>query len=208
MLAMCTAQHKVYKFDFGRLSGEDEKEIYAVCDAVFDFIFLDTEYTPGDDEWNGMLAADKNVFKQGVLSESVKAAVKAAIAFRSLKTGRHDYGCGFDYDPGMSETECSGGRGQIDDSDNFNLKIFAVQHFENVTDGRDHGAAARAGADERPRLSALARQLIVLHAKFAPSMLRTVMQEVRNIFFPSDPPEPPLRKYNTPYSRVYILCSL
>ena len=134
-------QHKVYKFDFDKLSDEDEEEIYAVCDAVFDFIFLDTEYTPGDDEWNDMLAADKNVFKQGVLSEFVKAAVKAAIAFRSLKTGRHDYGCGFDYaDPGMTEAECSGRRDQNGESDNFNSahSLFPVQHFKNVMDGRHH----------------------------------------------------------------------
>ena len=130
-----------YRFDFGKLADEDEAEIRALCGAVFDSVFLDTEFIPGDVEWNERLAAEKNVLKalkQGVLSEYVRAAVKAALAFRSLAT-------------------------------------------------RDD--AARAGGDDRPRLSALARQLIVLHAKFAPSMLRNVMQEVRDIL-PPDPAEP------------------
>ena len=76
----------VHKFDFGKLADEDEEEIHALCDVVYDLIFLDTEFIPGDDEWNEGLAADKNVFKQGVLGRSVRAAVKAALAFRSLTT--------------------------------------------------------------------------------------------------------------------------
>ena len=79
----------VHKFDFVKLADEDEEEIHALCDVVYDFIFLDTEFILGDDEWNERLAADKNVFKQGVLSgsvRSVRAAVKAALAFRSLTT--------------------------------------------------------------------------------------------------------------------------
>ena len=119
-------QHTVYNFDFDMLSDENEEEIHAVCDAAFEYIFLDTEERPGDDEGNEELATDKNEFKRGVLYEYVRAAVKAALAFRSLPT-RYDCGYGYDYaDPGMSEAACSGGRGQIDDSDNFNLKIFAV----------------------------------------------------------------------------------
>ena len=30
----------VCRFDFGKLADEDEAEIYALCDAVFDSIFL------------------------------------------------------------------------------------------------------------------------------------------------------------------------
>ena len=73
----------VCRFDFDKLADEDEAEIYALCDAVFDSIFLDTEFIPGDDEWNERLAAVGKERAEGVLSELVRAAVKAALAFRS-----------------------------------------------------------------------------------------------------------------------------
>ena len=76
----------VCRFDFGKLADEDEAEIYALCDAVFDSISLDTEFIPGDDEWNERLAAVGKERAEGVLSELVRAAVKAALAFRSLAT--------------------------------------------------------------------------------------------------------------------------
>ena len=57
----------VYTIDLGKLADEDEEDIHALCDAVYDFIFLDTEFTPDDGEWNEGLAADKNVSKQGEL---------------------------------------------------------------------------------------------------------------------------------------------
>ena len=64
-------QHGVCKFDFDKLSDEDEEAIHAVCDAAFDFIFLHTLSTSlgTNEDWNGYLAADKNVFKQGVRYE-------------------------------------------------------------------------------------------------------------------------------------------
>ena len=84
----------------------------------------------------------------------------------------------------MTGTGSSDGCGHNGDSDNFFSArgLFLGQLCENVTDGRDRGAVARAGGDERPRLSALARQLIVLHGMFAPAMHRNVMQEVSDIF--------------------------
>ena len=121
----------VHTIDFGKLA-DDEAEIHALCAAVYDFIFLETGYILGDDEWNEGIAMDKNVLKRGEVSGSVRAAVKAALTFRSLATR----------DDAMS-----------------------------------------------PRLVALARQLIELHGKFAPSMPCIVMQEVRGIS-PPDPPEP------------------
>ena len=74
------------RIDFGKLAEDDEGEIHAVydfCDAVYDFIFLETECILGDDEWNEGLAVDKNVLKRGEVSGSVRAAVKAALVFRS-----------------------------------------------------------------------------------------------------------------------------
>ena len=103
----------VCRFDFGKLADEDEAEIYALCDAVFDSIFLDTEFIPGDVEWNERLAAEKNVLKalkQGVLGEYVRAAVKAALAFRSLAT-RDDARAANDDDAVMTGTGSSDGDG-------------------------------------------------------------------------------------------------
>ena len=108
----------VCRFDFGKLADEDEAEIYALCDAVFDSIFLDTEFIPGDDGWNERLAAEKNVLKQGVLSGSVRAAVKAALAFRSLAT-RDDARAANDDDAVMTGTGSSDGDGFRNASDNF-----------------------------------------------------------------------------------------
>ena len=134
----------VCRFDFGKLADEDEAEIYALCDAVFDSIFLDTEFIPGDDEWNEQLAAEKNVLKQGVLSGSVRAAVKAALAFRSLAT-RDDARAANDDDAVMTGTGSSGGDGCRNASDNFFSahSLFPVQLCRNVMDGRDRGAVAR-----------------------------------------------------------------
>ena len=58
-------QRGVYKFDFDKLSDENEEAIHAVCDVAFDFIFLHTLSTSlgTNEDWNGYLAADKNVFK-------------------------------------------------------------------------------------------------------------------------------------------------
>ena len=74
----------------------------------------------------------------------------------------------------MTGTGSSDGCGHNGDSDNFFSArgLFLGQLCENVTDGRDRGAVARAGGDECLRLSALARQLTVLHGMFAPAMLR------------------------------------
>ena len=99
----------VYIIDFGKLADDDEAEIHALCDAVYGFIFLEAECIPFEDEWNEELAANKNVLKQGEVSGSVKAAVKAALAFRSLADGN---------DAMMTGTGSSGGDGCNDDRDN------------------------------------------------------------------------------------------
>ena len=77
------------------------------------------------------------MLKQGELSGSVRAAVKAALAFRSLAT-RDDARAAGDYDAEMTGTGSSGGCGHNDDSENFIFahSLFPVQLFKNVTDGR------------------------------------------------------------------------
>ena len=77
-------QQKVYKFDFGKLSDVDEEEIHAVCDAAFDFIFLDTEFTPGDGEWNGNLSAGKNVFNKQVQTSAGRFPASLSAVRESL----------------------------------------------------------------------------------------------------------------------------
>ena len=70
----------VHKIDFGKLAGDDEVKIHALCDAVNDFVILETERIPGDDEWNEGLVADKNVLKQGEVRGFVRAAVNLGSA--------------------------------------------------------------------------------------------------------------------------------
>ena len=110
----------VYRIDFGKLADDDEVEIHALCGAIYDFIFLDTECIsagPGDFLYEE-LAAIKNVLKEGELSGSVRAAVKAALAFRWLATRDDARAAGGD-DAVMTGTGSSGGDGCNDARDNF-----------------------------------------------------------------------------------------
>ena len=85
---------------------------------------MEFDWIPGDDEWNEELDVMKNVLKQGELSGSVRAAVKAALALRSLAT-RDDARVADDDDAMMTGTGSSGGGGGNDDRDNLLLLVIA-----------------------------------------------------------------------------------